>query len=362
MDSVRGLLLLPLPPQNTTYSHIRTALYPSIQSTVKHIQNLRPPNETCILEIVVPITHISEAAETHLDLFKRINPLVSNIYHLTSIICKELSITHNVLDARVLLVQDDWNPDEGTTCLFGGIDYAALAVSDRPWTHLFTVESEQGEEAFRKFRTVVREHGPRRERLFAGMRRVASGMQIYVPTSCAFIANPADLDMHSESETILEPMGSEVVLTPRHIAVVISGDIKDRFHDKYLLTMALLAIGLFEMERGAKIKMELNTDMAERSAHMSVIVNKGGLNEDLKARIWNFVAGALSGTPAKQTDDNHEVQLEFHTYEEKQYGTGKTGALVVSNDHARFAREWVTRGDAAIILRSVEPVGDDVDN
>ncbi|KAI1420957.1 hypothetical protein F5Y12DRAFT_82087 [Xylaria sp. FL1777] len=365
MNSKRGLLLVPWPPQSTTYSDIWTALYPSIQSTIKHIHKAEDTCKTCVLEIAIPITRISEAAQSQQDLFKRINSLVTNIYRLISTICRELKIPHGILDARVLLVQDDLSLGEEKTYPFGVIDYAALAVSDRPWTHVFAVESESGEEIFRKFSAVAREYSSRCDGLFAGVRRVASGMQVYVPASSAPISSTTDFDSDTESVTILESIDPERLDSPRHIVVVISGDIQDQFHDKYLLTMALFGIGMFAMGKKTELVVRSMIDAIEKPECVSVVVSKGVLDHDLKMQIWDFVAGTLNGTPAKQPDDEQKLQLEFYTCEEmnKKYAAGMVSTLVVSDAYSSFPRKWAAlKGNASIILGSAEPVHDDVDN
>lgn len=385
MSPVRGLLLLPLPPQRTTFSHICIALYPSIQSTISHIREVGGPNETSVLEITVPITRLREAGQTHLDLFRRTNPLLARIYRLISTICRELNIPPGALDARVLLVHDVSSLSDEEPCPPSVLDYAALAASNRPWTHVFAVESEPGEDTFRKFTAMARENGPRRDGLFAAVRRVPSGMQIYVPPSSASIPDTVDADYNADYDAdpdcdpnydptvILKPEGEEFSLRTRDMVVVMSGDIKDQFRDKHVLTMALFAIGMLEVDETTEIKEEASTDGAGNSEYMAVAVSKVDLDDALERRISDFIAGtvgAVYGVRAETSEgakasEQIELHTPFYTYRElkEEYEAGTmAGTLVVSDRYPRLATRWASECSTSIMLESIEPIENDYDN
>ncbi|KAK5624879.1 hypothetical protein RRF57_000595 [Xylaria bambusicola] len=355
MSSARVLLLLPLPPQNTTYLHVKIALRPSVRSAIHLIHKSHHPGETCVLEIAVPITRIRETTEAYGDLFKRTNSLVSNIYHLISTTCKKLNVQHGDLDVRILLVQDDSSLDDEYISQLGVLDYPALATSDRDWTHVFAVESEQGDETFRKFSAIARQHGAHRDALFARVQRVASGMQVYIPISSALISNATEVD--PDTRMITMPKKGEMVLPHCHIIVVISGNIEDQYRDKYLLTMAL-----FAMRKKVEHNSGSKTNRIGQASRISIVVSKGMLDDGLKVRVGGFVAAAINEKLAQHEDDDGR-QLSFSTYEEmrKECVFKAPSMLVVSDAYTSIAEEWAAQGSPSIVLGSTAPV-DELDN
>lgn len=356
MNSVRGLLLLPLPPQNTAYPLIRIALYPSISAAINLIQKSGRKVEACVLEIAVPVTRIRETVGNHGDLFKQTNSLVANIYRLVSTICKELGTLLGNLDARVLLVQDQLDLNDEDTSPLGVLDYSALATSDRRWTHVFAVESEQGEDVLRKFRAMVRQHGLLHEALFAGVRRVASGMQIYIPTSSTFI--PSKTEAESDITMITIPEDASMTRVSNHMVVIISGNIEDQYCDKHLLTMALL-----RMERPTERQAAgIHLNGIQKPNQISVVVSKRLLEEGLKRRVRDFIFETVSEKLAQQyVDDN--MQLSFSRYEDIRTtcATSIPSMLIVSSEYENLAEDWVAKGNSSILLGSVGPV-DEADN
>ncbi|KAJ8129857.1 hypothetical protein O1611_g3773 [Lasiodiplodia mahajangana] len=358
MSSVRALLLLPLPPQRTVYSHIRTALYPSIRSTISSVSKPGRTDETSVLEIAVPITRLTEEAHTHKDLFVRVNPLVANLYRLIATICAELNIPHTgpgSVDVRVLFVQDEVDSKDGESdeksSPFAVLNYAALAVSNRQWTHVFAVESEQGEQTFKKFWAIAREHGPNRGSLFTRVQRVVSGMQIYI----------SDLSPAVDSDAVLETALAGRPMS-REVAVEINGVVADQFTDKYLLTMALFAIPQLVPES------EVPTGEGARGAgRITAIVSKEASDDDLKKRISDFLVtavGKICSSLASGEQEDDVLQVRFSTRDEMDYTTGRlVNILVVSDGDGNLVNGWGeerARRGREIVLRSIRPVDKDI--
>ncbi|KAI1123840.1 hypothetical protein F5Y10DRAFT_43267 [Nemania abortiva] len=359
MSSIRGLLLLPLPPQRATYSHIRTALYPSIRSTISSVAKAGRTNDTSVLEIAVPLTRLSEETHTHQELFVRVNPLVASLYQLIATICAELGIPHTgagSVDVRVLFVQDEIDSPDGEsdekTSPFASLTYAALAVSNRQWTHVFAVESEQGEQTFKRFWAIAREHGPNRGDLFTRVRRVASGMQIYIPDAL-------DVDFDVDLDSALAGR-----LKSRKIVVEISGVVADQFTDKYLLTMALFAIPQSENEPQAP-----TGEWGRGAGHVIVVSSKEVLDGDLKRRISDFFATATGKTHsshAQTEQEDDDLQLTFTTFDEMDYTTGGLSSTRIVSDGNNGIingrdKERAKSG-AEIVLRPIRPANKDIDD
>ncbi|KAI0100939.1 hypothetical protein GGR51DRAFT_531439 [Nemania sp. FL0031] len=358
MNSIRGLLLLPSPPQRTVYSHIRTALYPSIRSTISSISKVGHTGETSVLEIAVPITRLSEEAHTHKDLFVRVNPLVANLYRLIATIYAELNIPHTgpgSVDVRVLFVQDEVDSRDGErdekVSPFAVLNYAALAVSSRQWSHVFAVESEQGEQMFKKFWAIAREHGPNRGALFTRVQRVPSGMQIYIPD----LLPDVDSNMVLENALAGRPMYCKV-------AVEVSGAIVDQFTDKYLLTMALFAIP----QSVAELQPPLDEEIRE-TCLITVVVLKEVLGYDLKKKISDFFVTAAgnihSGSTLGEQEDD-ALQVRFSTAEMDYTTSGRVNTLIVSDGGGTIVNGWSeghAKGGNEIVLRSIKPVDKDID-
>ncbi|KAI0466851.1 hypothetical protein F4859DRAFT_286342 [Xylaria cf. heliscus] len=344
MSSIQGLLLLPLPPQRTTYPHMHTALYPTIRATISSVLKAGGINGTSVLEIAIPLTRPSEEADTYHDVFARARPLVANIYRLVAATCADLSIPSTgpgSVDIRALFVQDEIDSSGGGKSIpFAVINYTTLAVSSREWTHVFAVESEPGEQIFRKFCAIARKHGSKRDTLFADVRRVAGGIQIYDPR------------LAITSVTVLEtarPSNCEIV-------VLISGDIVDQYSDKYLLTMALFAIP--QQGRGG----QTFTDEGEqRLRHIRVVVSKGALHEELKTRIMNFLVtatGKVCSCSTDATQDECALQLRFITWDELETNSsGLEGSVTISDGGKELGNILHEKG-ASIVLQPLNGVND----
>ncbi|KAI0456670.1 hypothetical protein F5B21DRAFT_147830 [Xylaria acuta] len=336
MRSIRGLLLLPLPPQRTTYPHIQTALYPTIRATISSILKAGGTSGTSVLEIAVPVTRLSEEVDTHHEFFARLGPLVANLYRLIATTCKELSVPSTgpgSVDVRALFLQDEIDPGEGERNVpFAVLDYATLAVSSREWTHLFAVESEPGEQTFRKFCAMARKHGPKRDILFMNVQRMAGGIQIYDPNLSGGASNAV-------LETTRPFPGETVVL--------ISGDIANQYYDKYLLTMALFAIPKWAREEQAFADEEPQGVRCIRA-----VISNGVLDDDLKARITDFFATA-TGKVCSDSAQADALQLSFATWDEFQTdASGLEGSFIVSNGRKELG-ELLPATGASIILESI---------
>ncbi|KAH8158490.1 hypothetical protein CIB48_g9766 [Xylaria polymorpha] len=343
MGSIRGLLLLPLPPQRVTYSHIETALYPPIRATISSILKAGGASGTSILEIAVPVTRLSEEADTHDELFTRARPLVANIYRLIAATCEELSIPPTgpgSVDIRALFVQDDTDSAEGEKSIpFAVLGYATLAISSRGWTHMFAVGSEPGEQTFRKFCDVAREYGPKRDILFADVRRVAGGMQIYDPSLSCGAPNAVLEATH--------PFPCEIV-------VLISGDISDQYSDKYLLTMALFAI-----PRRARGEHTFADEIAQGVRYIRVVIYKAVLHDNLKTRITDFFTTAtdkVCSNSTQATPDEGHLYLRFTTWDEFDTSSSDLERSFIVSDGEKEFEDILRKKGAAIMAEPINQV------
>ncbi|KAI1819999.1 hypothetical protein F4861DRAFT_524795 [Xylaria intraflava] len=335
-SSACGLLLLPPPPQNTSYSHIWIALYPSLRSTISHMVQTGCPSETtATLEIVIPITRLIEGIRTRRDLLVRVRPLVFNIYRLIATVHEELDVPQSRLDTRVLFVQDLGDAsDDGNWRLSAAIlSYDELALLGALWTRIFAVQSEQGEETYRKFLTLSRQHDLTRGVFFAkNVQRVASGIQIYMTNGSP------EPSTATNAENV--PTAGEAHASPRDAVVIVRGETLDRLTDKYLLTMALFAI----------CPPKVLADGARDASAIFVVKMKGAADEKFTTWITDFLE-AMTGALTRG------LQVRF---EEKPPLSSDT--LIVCDSHDNLEERWQAEAGAILVLESVRPVDVDVED
>ncbi|KAJ8105601.1 hypothetical protein ONZ43_g7364 [Nemania bipapillata] len=239
MTAARGLLLLPDPPQRTSYSHVRTALHPTLDSVVRQLRRECEVNSLAVLDIALPVTRMGNAVRSHREFLSNVNILVFNIYRLLTTIVESLSKTRGPrfnIDARVMFVRDELEANTGEAPYSLIIaTYEGLVQSTILWTHLFSVESKQGDAVYQKFYAAAMTcavNKPALAGLCRGVERVAGGIQMYIPG-----AYPDGFD------SLLGE--AEEAGTLSDVLAVLRNEEPDQATistNNYVLTMALLAI------------------------------------------------------------------------------------------------------------------------
>lgn len=210
MVAPRVLLLLPNPPQRTSYSHVRTALHPTLDSVIQHLGRGCEVDSLAALDIALPVTRMREAARSHCEFISEVNQLVFNIYRLLATILEGLSQALSArfkVDARIMLIRDevDLETEEALYSLIVAT-YEGLIRSTVSWTHLFSVDSEQGDAAYQKFYAAAMTSAVNKfthANLCRYVERVAGGIQMYIPGpySNSFDSPPGEAEEAEEAGT-----------------------------------------------------------------------------------------------------------------------------------------------------------------
>lgn len=166
----RALLLLPPPPSPPSYAALKAAYHASLFTVLKELARApRKSHQPAILDIALPCPHLYG----HLDaprgpLYAITEQLVANLYKLITITASREAIdTEDAegVDARTVLVA---YPRNGKTTAAASdasaegewqgpvIDLYTLARSDRSWTTVYSVETEQGESLLKKFLSLTK--------------------------------------------------------------------------------------------------------------------------------------------------------------------------------------------------------------
>lgn len=156
MAAPLALLLLPRTPQSARLSNLSAALQPTFIAASSRLHALGG-EQPAVLEVALPVTQILGLCKTHHDFFSSMNALLANIYRLLASIYEQKAIPiagTGAVDTRVLLVREA-DIDSHSTFGYPTVRLSTLATSGRPWTHLFTVDSEQGHSILGRFKNII---------------------------------------------------------------------------------------------------------------------------------------------------------------------------------------------------------------
>lgn len=149
------LLLLPRPAENPTLEILRVAYGPGLTQALTDVSNSSNRSTSVTLDIAI--------AYDYLDLhYSQIQELLGLTYRLVCTICTEQSIDiqyDNDVDVRVTLFDTDRErssaqvntkdiKSQQRNCI---IDLRSLAEIDRLYTHVYSLESEPGEELLQDY-------------------------------------------------------------------------------------------------------------------------------------------------------------------------------------------------------------------
>ncbi|KAF2398201.1 hypothetical protein EJ06DRAFT_480831 [Trichodelitschia bisporula] len=189
---VHGLLLLPPAPPPSSPSTLSVALSPPLSDTLKRLSKLaNTTGSPSILDIALPTPGFHRPAHevTHrAQLFSNVQAHLRAVYTLIAGLCAENNYPTTgprAIDIRIILLA--YNPSQPfsaaaqaarTSPPAGVVDLPVLAVTPRPWTHIFIVHSEPGEALFTRFNAHASEGITARTGPSWSAVRVRGGIQI----------------------------------------------------------------------------------------------------------------------------------------------------------------------------------------
>ncbi|KAI9857793.1 MAG: hypothetical protein M1813_008044 [Trichoglossum hirsutum] len=196
MAAAYGLLLLPSPPVSPSPPSLRAALDPPLTSALARLTKVAAASQKgAVLDIALPCPGFDpdrQNTRKRAQLFESVQRLLAGVYSLLALIYDRDSIDSSRgsgIDARVLLVnyspvhnyaQDGWTAFSSERLPVSVVELPILAKSHRPWTHLFVVESEPGEEIYKQFMSLATGGIGERIRPDWKLERVRGGLQIRI--------------------------------------------------------------------------------------------------------------------------------------------------------------------------------------
>jgi len=157
-----SLLILPDPPSDATITAFRAAYAPALVQALYRISSQSNADIKARLDVALMCSDTLPARteRPRASIYFHAQHIIGIFYRLVCSICTEKKIDvqfQNDVDVRVILVSSDDNlsSDEnlnGQNLLEGPvINLVTLGSSHRPWKHVFSIESEEGEGAVKKF-------------------------------------------------------------------------------------------------------------------------------------------------------------------------------------------------------------------
>ena len=157
-----SLLILPDPPSEASITTFRAAYEPALVQALSQISSKSDADFRARLDVALSCSDIlpARSGRARNGTYFHAQQIVGLLYRLVCSICTEKKIDvlfDNDVDVRIILVGSDgsWSPDtkSKSPVLLQGpvIDLVTLGLSLRPWRHVFSIESEEGEGVLRKF-------------------------------------------------------------------------------------------------------------------------------------------------------------------------------------------------------------------
>jgi phosphopantetheine adenylyltransferase len=155
----KALLLLPPPPEPSTYAAVKASYNAPLLLALRNCSNA---GSGSILDIALPCPQIYERQDQpRAAVYASVQSVLANLYKLVTIVAARDNINvedTSGVDVRVLLISyprdgkvqipssNSKKPTEGPV-----IDIATLGQCHQRWTKVFSVESEEGEQILKNF-------------------------------------------------------------------------------------------------------------------------------------------------------------------------------------------------------------------
>ncbi|KAF2674820.1 hypothetical protein BT63DRAFT_21472 [Microthyrium microscopicum] len=163
-SSPQSLLLLPPIPEPATYPTVKATYQAPLLLALRQLKETI--SGRCILDIALPCPHLYKSSASRAELYAQTQAAVANVYKLVSIIAARQNIETadvdgDAVDVRVLLIAYPRNgilevaTAKDTSGWFGPVvELSQLAESGRAWDRIWSVETEQGEQLVKNFKTL----------------------------------------------------------------------------------------------------------------------------------------------------------------------------------------------------------------
>ncbi|MCJ1406777.1 hypothetical protein MMC19_000845 [Ptychographa xylographoides] len=187
-----SLLLLAGPPRELTIATVQAAYGPVLTQTLCFVASFpRESGSQASLDIALNYSKISLlTGQSRSTVYDDSQHVIALLYGLICSICTKNSIDlqyDNDIDIRIILIGSNGNqtlPQEPRSIsLLQGpvIDLPTLSVSQRPWKHVFSIESEEGEQLLQEYVGIRRAIPPSRLPARFSIKRYAGGLIINQP-------------------------------------------------------------------------------------------------------------------------------------------------------------------------------------
>jgi phosphopantetheine adenylyltransferase len=179
----QNLLLLPPIPEPPTYPAIKAAYNAPLLLILRRFKDDIAGRS--ILDIALPCPHLHNASQPPRSvLYEQTQQAVANVYKLVCIIAAKngievADVEGDSIDVRIILLayprDGNMSNVSATEGLLGPVvDLHVLARSQRPWTKVFSIETEQGEALYRNFSSLSKPNTYQRERVRGGIVQVSN--------------------------------------------------------------------------------------------------------------------------------------------------------------------------------------------
>lgn len=164
-DSSLSLLILPAPPTEASIATLRAAYQPALSRALTEASIRSKAAGGHVLDVALNCPALPLGPERpRSEIYAYAQHVIALLYRLVCFICTENSIdlqNDNDVDLRVVLVGSDGTshgPDSVSPTLLQGpiINMATFSMSKRPWTHVYSVESEEGGKVLQEFMGIRR--------------------------------------------------------------------------------------------------------------------------------------------------------------------------------------------------------------
>lgn len=294
----RYLFLLPIPPQPSTYTSLRTAYTPSLTALLAQLStSLRRVTHGCTLEIALPIPFLAGTSSSRSTLYPLTQTLLAQLYKLICVIAARSSV--NIEDAAGIDVRVSLLAYSGSEPVQTGemprcavdvvVGLQTLARSQRPWTAVYAVEGEEAEEMVRLF--LINQDGR------VVVRRLPAGQVVDGDGEDAYEGK----DMNAETEE------------KSHYSVAVGGTFDHiHFGHKLLLTMfAFMLASPKSDEDGVQVKRGLTIgitgDELLKNKNYAELLESW---EDRARIVGDFMRGIMDFRPAPDNEVKMETKNE----------------------------------------------------
>ena len=177
------LLLLPNPPSDVSFASLRAAYAPAFSRVISKASDLVKSRtfDNVSLDIAISGPDFDVCSE-RAHLYYHTQSLIGLLYQLWCVVCVEQSVDialGNDVDARIFLIGSNSGNNQIIGLLEGPIiDLESLARSQRSWSQVFSIESENGESMLSSFIELHRTFSIRSPSRDFIVERVAGGTSV----------------------------------------------------------------------------------------------------------------------------------------------------------------------------------------